>query len=315
MQCPICAQTCRPALRALYDDRYGYPGHFDLYRCPACGHRALDARFSAEQLGELYSRYYPRSSLQLSDYRPHRRRRGLAAWLDGDDCAAWRWVPPSVRVLDIGCGFGEALGYHQSRGCSVWGVDADDNIRRVGEHFGFNVQVGLFDPACYAPGFFDVITLDQVIEHVQDPLRTLRDIASVLAPGGVVIISTPFAGGWGARLFGRRWINWHTPYHVQFFTPRSMQVAAAQAGLQLERSRCRTSSSWLHYQWLHLFSYPHPGQPSGFWTHDRRWSLLEKVALRLLQLSHQLRINHLLTRLADALSLGDNRLYILRKPR
>jgi hypothetical protein len=33
----------------------------------------------------------------------------------------------------------------------------------------------------------------------------------------MVIIGTPNANGWGARVFGRYWINWHAPYHLHFF--------------------------------------------------------------------------------------------------
>jgi SAM-dependent methyltransferase len=222
-------------------------------------------------------------------------------------------VPRNVRVLDIGCGFGESLGYHRARGCDVYGVEADENIRRISERFGYKVHVGLFDPNVYEANFFDFVTMSQVIEHVTKPLQALRGIAQVLKPGGVAILSTPNVDGWGAKAFGRRWINWHAPYHLQFFTPYSMRLAAEQADLSVERTLTITSSAWLHYQWIHLLTCPSMGQPSVFWAPRGQKSLIQKFAVKALSLAHKCKIEHAITRFFDALELGDNRLYFLRK--
>jgi len=265
-------------------------------------------------LRDLYSNYYPRSKFDLENYRTPKETSGFMAWLDGAKSAIFRWVPRNVRVLDIGCGFGESLGYHQARGCDVYGVEADENIRRVAEKFGYKVHVGLFDPDVYEANSFDYVTMSQVIEHVTDPVQTLRDIARVLKPGGVAILSTPNAGGWGAKIFGKFWINWHAPYHLQFFTFRSMRLAAEQAGLVVEKAVTITPSAWLYFQWVHLLSCPPEGKPSVFWMPDGKWSFMQKVALRVISITSRLKINHVITRCFDTLGVGDNRLYFLRKP-
>lgn len=274
----------------------------------------LDARFDDAQLRRLYSDYYPRATMAPDAYRPLRERGGLAGWLDGERSSAALWVAPGCRVLDIGCGFGESLGYHQARGCAVQGVETDENVRPVAEQFGFDVHIGAFDPGRYDEGAFDVVTMVQVIEHMVDPGRTLAGVARVLRHGGTAILSTPNADGWGSRVFRRRWINWHAPYHLHFFTVESMQRLASQSGLELETTRTLTPSSWLSYQWLHLLAYPVPGTPSRFWQPGMPWSRGRKAARFLLSLLHLLKVNHLVTRGFDALGLGDNRLYVLRKP-
>jgi 2-polyprenyl-3-methyl-5-hydroxy-6-metoxy-1,4-benzoquinol methylase len=314
MNCPICKSESVHLNSSLYDDRYGYQGIFQLLRCIDCGHRFLQAKFSPEQLRDLYSNYYPRSSFDLDNYKPYRELQGFNAWLDGYQSSPFRWIPKDVRILDIGCGFGESLGYHQARGCEVYGVEADENIRRVADKFGFNVHVGLFDSAIYQENFFDYVTMSQVIEHVTEPVQTMSGIAKILKPGGVAILSTPNVCGWGARLFSRRWINWHAPYHLHFFTLKSMQLAAQNAGLVLERTVTITPSAWLHFQWIHFFTCPPEGKPSVFWVPGSQWSFTQKVLLRALLILHRSKINHLVTRLFDASGLGDNRLYFLRKP-
>jgi 2-polyprenyl-3-methyl-5-hydroxy-6-metoxy-1,4-benzoquinol methylase len=314
VNCPICkSEDCRQ-IATRYDDRYGYPDEYPLFSCGDCGHIFLKVTFTADEIQTLYSQYYPRSSFSIEDHRPHREESGVTAWLDGSQSAAFRWVPRSVRVLDIGCGFGETLGYYQARGCEVLGVEADQNIRRVAEKFGYKVHVGLFDASLYPADSFDYVTMDQVIEHVQDPRAVLHGVARVLKRGGLAILTTPNVEGWIRRLFGRRWINWHAPYHLQFFTTRSMTLAASEAGLVLESTITTTASAWLHFQWIHLFTCPAIGSRSAFWAQSGVYALHEKLIIKALSLINYLKVNHLLMRLLDGIGKGDNRIYFLRKP-
>ena len=160
-----------------------------------------------------------------------------------------------------------------------------------------------------------MVTLDQVVEHLSDAVSVLQGIHRVLKPGGQLIVSTPNASGWGAHVFGRRWIHWHAPYHQQFFSRRSMTRTADLTGFEIRQSRTVTNTAWLDYQWGHLVTCPSPGQPSPFWAADRRRTLPQRVALRLFRWMDQLGINAVLTRLFDALRLGDNVVYVLsRRP-
>ncbi|MGD0845167.1 MAG: class I SAM-dependent methyltransferase [Geobacteraceae bacterium] len=311
-KCVICGGSLS-AFKTLYDDRFGYPGNFTIVSCGDCGHKSLDARFSAEELGELYTEYYPRSLYSIDDYRPHCEVSSFRSWLDGAKSFAFRWVPPHVRILDIGCGFGETLGYHKARGCEVYGVEADENIRRVAEKFGYNIHVGLFDPSLYGPEFFDYVTMDQVVEHMTDPLRTLRDINGILKPGGYLVIGAPNGDGWGAWLFGTRWVSWHIPYHLQFFSSKSMALAASESGYELESVRTVTSSDYLHLQWNHMAFRPKRGEKSQFWVPQPDVTRFRKMVFKLLGFVHRMKFNHLMTRFFDALGIGDNYLFVLRK--
>ena len=308
--------VCEGALnycKTLYDDRFGYPGDFRLLSCGGCGHKSLDTQFLAEEIRKLYTEYYPRSHYSLDSYKPYSELPSFKSWIDGARSFAFRWVPSNVRVLDIGCGFGETLGYHKARGCDVYGVEADENIRRVAEKFDFKVHVGLFDPSIYEPEFFDYVTLDQVIEHVTDPLQVLKDIATVMKRDGTLILSTPNANGWGSRFFGRRWIHWHTPYHLQFFSEKSMRIAAEKAGLNLARMETVTDSYWLVHQLFHLMTRPKMGRPSVYWIPNMKMTSLQKQVFKLIPWVHRSKVNHVITRLFDAVGQGDNYLFFLRK--
>jgi len=311
-QCFACGERLRLE-RTLFDDRYGYPGEYGLLVCDSCGHRRLDAAMDAQQISDLYTQYYPRSSFDVESWSPPREEHPLIAWWRGLSASAFRWVPSGVRVLDIGCGFGESLGYHRARGCDAHGVEADRNILRVAQRHGLNVRAGLFDATQYEPASFDVVTLDQVIEHVSEPVAVFRGVHRVLKPGGVLVLSTPNAAGWGARLFGSRWIHWHTPYHLQFFSDASMAHIAEKAGFRLQRRITVTNAAWLDFQWGHLATYPAPGERSCFWTPSLRRSFAQRVALKVFRVVDRLAINVAITRLMDGLGLGDNVVYLLDK--
>jgi 2-polyprenyl-3-methyl-5-hydroxy-6-metoxy-1,4-benzoquinol methylase len=312
--CPICGGATVLFLDRMYDDRYGYPGFYSVRRCTQCGHMHLPARFTGDELAELYTKYYPRASYTIEQHRVPSEPRGIRGWLQGARCSAFYWVPRGVRVLDIGCGYCESLAYHKARGCEVHGVEADANARKIADKFGYNVHIGLFDPSLYEPQYFDFVTLDQVIEHVADPREFLSGVARVLKPGGTVIISTPNSSGLGRRIFGRRWIHWHIPYHLQHYTRGSMAALARQAGLELQRRRTLTHSEWFYYQLAHLADIPPCGTGHPFWKgmplqtwKARAWAWVAAKARRL-------QLNKLISRSMDVLGLGDNQLVMLRKP-
>ncbi len=314
MNCPICHSRSTKSLYTLFDDRYSYPGNFNLLECSVCHHKFLDSHFSEEQLSELYSRYYPRSSFDINNYKPHQESHGLLSWVKGNKASTFRWVPTNVKVLDIGCGFGESLGYHKARECEVWGVDADKNISRVANKFNFNVKVGLFNAKDYTKEYFDYVTMDQVIEHLTDPVETLRGVANILKSNGQVILSTPNANGWGAKLFRERWINWHTPYHLQFFSLESLSSLAQKTGLEVHKVQTITNSRWLNYQWIHSLYFPKQGEKSVFWSYQSsKSSWTTKAVFKLFSILHRTGIDHLFTRLFDSMGLGDNYVIVLRK--
>lgn len=109
-----------------------------------------------------------------------------------------RHAPDGGRVLDVGCGTGfllEALA-RDGRWHGV-GVDlspdsvglARDRLARLGAADRLDARVG----SAYEPpeGPFDLVTLTDVLEHLEDPRACLRALRERLAPGGLLVVSTP----------------------------------------------------------------------------------------------------------------------------
>lgn len=104
---------------------------------------------------------------------------------------------PGGRVLDVGCGTGFLLENLAGRGYSGVGIDlspesvalAQERLERIGAADRLQAQVG----SAYEPpeGPFDLIALTDVLEHLEDPRACLRALRAQMAPGGLLVISTP----------------------------------------------------------------------------------------------------------------------------
>jgi 2-polyprenyl-3-methyl-5-hydroxy-6-metoxy-1,4-benzoquinol methylase len=86
---------------------------------------------------------------------------------------------------------------------------------------------------------YHLASMTHVIEHLIDPIDTLRRIASVLAPGGGLFITAPHRPkGWDEEKKASLWENYsyhHVPAHTQYFSEFSMRYACEAAGLNLLR--------------------------------------------------------------------------------
>lgn len=110
------------------------------------------------------------------------------------------------RWLDLGCGDGVITAQLGDFAGEVVGVDISDrNITeaqrlrpRPNVHY---VRAAVEDTAAYANGgLFDAVSAFEILEHVYDPAAFLRDAATLLKPGGVLVLSTPNAASLTRRL-------------------------------------------------------------------------------------------------------------------
>lgn len=309
----------------IWDDRYGCPGVYSIYRCVSCGQMMTAPPLSEEDLPGLYSKYYPRSGI---DFESLEREAALVGklysawrrWLAGTNNQGHYLARPGQRVLDIGSGSCLSLLELRHMGVEAFAVETDPNVRAIAERYDLNVHIGSIHDTPFPNLSFDLITLNQVIEHVPDPGTLLRVVRDRLAPGGRVVLSFPNAMSLQRRLTGTRWINWHVPYHQHHFNKRSIELLAYKEGYRVERARTVTPNLWTVLQLGSLRKPPAEGVASATWegrggTDDVRTSFSTRVRLRLLRELHSLAGPLLvpLNRMVDQLGLGDSLLIVLRK--
>jgi SAM-dependent methyltransferase len=247
------AATSRPCRHAgpsqeLYEgeDRlYGVPGRFSVRRCTTCG---LGYTVPRPQ-GDALAAYYPDSYVPYQEPAPPATwRQRLGAHLDaarfsaGIRFGAFRVLTRSEpgRMLDVGCGRGDLAEWFARRGWTVAGVEPAADAAKQAADRGIEMHVGTLDDAPWPPASFDAVTFNHALEHVPDPLVTLRQAAALLRPGGLLVVSVPNFGAWQRRMFGSAWFPLDLPRHLQHFDRRSLPAMAREAGL--EPCEVRTSS-------------------------------------------------------------------------
>jgi SAM-dependent methyltransferase len=110
-------------------------------------------------------------------------------------------LPPDASILDAGCGTGGNLAMLSRHG-RVDAMELDDQARHVANAKGIARVVSgrLPDALPYPQEHFDLIALLDVLEHVEDDRSSVRALASLLKPGGHLLISVPaFPFLWSAH--------------------------------------------------------------------------------------------------------------------
>jgi len=160
-----------------------------------------------------------------------------------------RHFPRPGRVLDVGCAAGYFLRVMQEAGWSVTGLEPSDAIRPhaarlIGED---NVLAGLLGEADLEPGSFDLVTMWDVIEHIPDPVAAVKEVGSLLAPGGKFLIETQNVDSFAQKVLGKRWQHYKHAEHIYHFNPKTLRNV-----LQRAEFRILENTPWLGGKYVSL---------------------------------------------------------------
>lgn len=219
----------------ISDKRYGLT--LPLVQCDACGF-VFAARKSLPALAPLYAELDD-TEYGASARARHRQMAHLLRWATAD-------VPRPARLLDVGAASGILVSEAIGLGFESLGVEPSRPLARRARGDGLEVHEGALPHPALAGATFDVVTLVDVIEHVDDPLGLLDLCRGHLAPGGRLVVVTPDRGSVAARVLGTRW--WHRRLaHVSYFDRDTLTAALTRAGLEPER--------WARPRWYFPVGY------------------------------------------------------------
>ncbi len=210
---------------------------------------------------------------------PARERSGAAVQAGGRPDCYYEQARPEVaalvarrcrRVLEVGCGSGELGWLLRRRGHHVTGIEL---VPEIAEHARRRLDCVITedveqDGFPFPPGSFDAVIFADVLEHLVDPWRVLREAVEVLAEDGVVVASIPnvqnidvlrrlLRGRWDYRARGILDFG-----HLRFFTLSTIRALFAQANLTVVHVGYRYRRSW----WRELLCLLTAGRARAFWT-------------------------------------------------
>lgn len=240
-ECNLCGNTTFQEVLRAQDLMYLRPGEFTLCKCTSCGLHFLNPQPTGEELAEHYpSQYYSvsdkvtRSKLSELVYKTYFSPKGnrilRVLFFPFYPLVRGTLVLPGKNVLDIGCGSGVFLSRMKYLGMNVTGIDPyiNENIPELGITKGTIEQV---------QGNYDVITMNNVLEHVPDPDTILKNIKRLLKPEGVAIIGVPNDTSLLFKLFKNKWSELDLPRHLFLFNKNVLEKYAEKNGLVVARTR------------------------------------------------------------------------------
>jgi SAM-dependent methyltransferase len=212
--------------------RYRLPP-FGVVQCPSCELVFVSPRLTSSALQSMYDEpAYFEGGIYSARSRRSPAMLLQRTWTAGRLAAITRLRPALGRLLEIGSGYGLFLAAARDAGFSVRGVELSRTAsERARKGLGLDVFAGqLLDaPADRA----DVVCFWDTLEHVPDPLEFLAQVRRRLAPDGVFALSVPYVSSIPARLLGKHWWTLKPEQHIWQFTPATLRLVAARAGLAI----------------------------------------------------------------------------------
>ncbi|MBF0627598.1 MAG: class I SAM-dependent methyltransferase [Magnetococcales bacterium] len=157
---------------------------------------------------------------------------------------------PGERVLDVGCGNGALTCDMGARGgCQVLGVELEAakiaDARRDHAHPNVVYQVGDATALTDGQGAFDVVTLSNVLEHLQDRPAFLRRLVQQATPSRLLIRVPLFDREWRVPLKRELGVEWRLdPTHETEYTQESFLAEMNEAGLTPTHLEIRWGEIW-----------------------------------------------------------------------
>lgn len=250
MQCILCH---------IPMEKYLYKNGYWIYRCQRChlGETDLKKEYSSF-VKEFYSQGYYEGDPTRSAYSSYETDKPLIVRNMQKFLSFIRTKKPTGKLLDVGCAFGYFVELAVSKGYDAYGFDPSDFAAKeatklVGQG---RIKEGTIQSVSYPKNSFDVITLFDVFEHLQDPLRDMKKLTAFLKKDGVILIATGDTRSVASKIFRRRWTFYIPPQHIFFFHRNNVRELLKAAGLK--------PKSWFTVgKWLSLGYILHLARTTG----------------------------------------------------
>lgn len=125
------------------------------------------------------------------------------------------------------------------------GLDFSPNaVKYIVESLGLPCLQGTLPHPDLRPESVEVVTMWSSLEHVHQPLETLRQVHRLLVPGGRLIVSVPNIRSLPFRWFGAAWFGLDLPRHLTHFSVPTLRLMLEQAGFNVTDVRMSWHSEW-----------------------------------------------------------------------
>ncbi len=222
LSCPVCESI---SFTRLFE-KGGEP----FARCDHCSLIMINPRPVYSDIIHTYTHGYSTHYIDKHEKKLRRARRMVRRL--SRIVAGGRW-------LDVGCSAGFTLQAAREAGFDTHGVEVDPlGVKYATEVFGLkNVFLGSLEERKFPDGCFDVITVVEVIEHVPNLNDFCRELKRVLAPAGLIYLTTPDVAHWRTPRPLQRWEAVLPSQHLYYFSDATLRRLLEKHGLKIVKKR------------------------------------------------------------------------------
>lgn len=227
-KCNLCGSEDYYSFLYREDLNISLPGKFSLVKCRNCELVFLNPRPTPSEFDKLYPENYDqylfsKKDEKLIQYSYYKRLKFIKTFSKAGD------------LLDIGCATGDFLDYvNHNSNFNVLGIEPNKKAAEFAvENYNLTIINKSLDLIDLKKNSFDIITMWNVIEHLNDPKNTLKIINEILKPTGFLIFNTPILNSLDYFLFRDYWIGFELPRHFYVFSDKTLHNLTNQTGFKI----------------------------------------------------------------------------------
>ena len=207
----------------------GYGSHYTIVKCNNCSLMYVNPRITSEQILANYVRVEDPTYLVEQIGRELTFQKHLA------ELHKITGIPAGRKILDVGSYTGVFVSLAGKAGWNAFGVEPSKWAVEQAAKSGLNITEGTLESANFPKNNFDVITMWDVIEHLDDPYNSILSARTLLKKDGLLVIHTMDVDSLAAKILGKRW-PWLMEMHIYYFSQRTMSEMLKKAGFEIIKS-------------------------------------------------------------------------------
>ena len=255
-------------------DKFGISqDEFHVVECRRCGLLYVNPKPTQQEIGRFYPETYSwKETLEAESFFAKCVRKWEKAYryhlLRDEVSKVVKFTGRGFgKVLDIGCGTGDRLDVFRNKGFETYGIETSDSADYAKDHLKLNVLKGDLFSANFPSGFFDIVTLYNVLEHTHDPMKVCQEVQKILKEDGFLIIQVPNKNSLQYILFKKRWAAFDVPRDLYYFGIGTLTSMLEKVGLAV--LKVDHFMDWWHPPTLVLSLFPNL-DPQRAWRKESR---------------------------------------------
>lgn len=246
VSCPTCGTKSEDVVYTVGRDEESLR---TVVRCFSCSLLFVSPRISSESIEAKYtSKSYFEREDDATGYKNYIEDRELHLLFFRRQLGEIEELTKKGRLLDVGCAGGFLVQEAVRRGWQAEGVELSPFASQYArDTLGLKVVTGNLRETSFESESFQVVTMDDVIEHFEDPLVEAIEVWRILAPGGLFVLHTPNAASPWRWLMGKKWVHLKPDEHLFYFDPETITRLLNKAGFEVLSARACSKATNLNY--------------------------------------------------------------------